>query len=87
MKKQLFSIRAKLSYYKVFRRTSIINRNEKTEISMNKPVYVGLSKLELSKILMYEFWSDYVKVKYGERAKVCYMDTDIGYRHVVSLYI
>ena len=28
---------------------------------MNKPVYLGLSKLELSKILMYEFWYDYVK--------------------------
>ena len=32
--------------------------------------------LELSKILMYEFWYDYVKPKYGEKAKMCYMDTD-----------
>ena len=31
---------------------------------------------------MYEFWDDYVKLKYGEKAKLCYMDTDI-----VSLYI
>ena len=36
---------------------------------MNKPVYLGLSILELSKILMYEFWQDYVKPKYGEKAK------------------
>ena len=43
---------------------------------MNKPVYLGLSILELSKILMYEFWYDYVKPKYGEKAKLCYMDTD-----------
>ena len=43
---------------------------------MNKPVYLGLSTLELSKILMYEFWYDYVKSKYGEKAKWCYMDTD-----------
>ena len=52
------------------------NRNEKTEILMNnKPVYLGLSILELSKILMYQFWYDYVKQKYSEKAKLCYMDT------------
>ena len=43
---------------------------------MNKPVYLRLSILELSKILMYEFWYDYVKPKYGEKVKLCYMDTD-----------
>ena len=36
---------------------------------MNKPVYLGLSILELSIIFMYEFWYDYVKPKYGEKAK------------------
>ena len=44
---------------------------------MNKPFYLGLSILQLSKILMYVFWYDYVKPKYGEKAKFCYMDTDI----------
>ena len=43
---------------------------------MNKPICLGLSILELSKILMYEFWYDYVKLKYGEKAKLCYMDTE-----------
>ena len=43
---------------------------------LNKPVYLGLSILQLSKILMYEFWDDYVKQKYGEKVKLCYMDTD-----------
>ena len=43
---------------------------------MNKLVYLGLSTLELSKILMYEFWYDYLKPKYGEKAKLCCMDTD-----------
>ena len=47
-----------------------------TEILKNKPVYLGLSILELNKILMYEFWYDYVKPKYGKKAKICYMDTD-----------
>ena len=43
----------------------------KTRILMNKPVYLGLSILELSKILMYEFWYGYVKTKYGEQNKIC----------------
>ena len=43
---------------------------------MNEPVYLGLSIIELSKILMYEFWYDYVKPMYGKKAKLCYMDTD-----------
>ena len=42
---------------------------KKTETLMNKPVYLGLSILELSEILMYEFWYKYVKPKYGEKAK------------------
>ena len=43
---------------------------------MNKPVYLGLSILDLSKTVMYEFWYDYVKPKYGETVKLFYMDTD-----------
>ena len=49
---------------------------KKVKVKMNKPVYLGLSILELSKIIMYEFWYDYVKVKYMDNAKLCYMDTD-----------
>ena len=41
---------------------------------MNKPIYLGLPILELSKILMHEFWYDYVKSK--SDGKLCYMDTD-----------
>ena len=37
---------------------------------MNKPAYSGLSILELSKMLIYEFWYDYVKAKYDKKAKV-----------------
>ena len=43
---------------------------------MNKPVYLELSILELSKILMYEFWYYYVKPEYGEKAKLSSMDAD-----------
>ena len=52
---------------------AIEKKKKKTEILVNKPVYVGFSILKLSKILIYEFWYDYVKPKYGEKAKLCYM--------------
>ena len=42
---------------------------KRTKISMNKPVSLGLSILGISKIVMYEFWYDYVKTKYREKAK------------------
>ena len=43
---------------------------------MHKPVYLGFSILEFCEILSYEFWYDYVKVKYGKKAKLYYMDTE-----------
>ena len=49
---------------------------KKPEILMNKPVSLGLSILELSKILMCEFWYDYVKQTYAKKAKLCYMNAD-----------
>ena len=49
---------------------------KKTKVKMNKPIYLGLSILEISKILMYEFWYDYMKPKYNDSEKLCYMDTD-----------
>ena len=45
-------------------------------MSMNEPVYLGLSKLEKSKKVMYEFWDDYMGPKYEEKAKLYYMDID-----------
>ena len=47
----------------------------RTWILMNKPVYLGLSLLEIRKIVMYEFWHDYMKLKYQEKAKLFYIDT------------
>ena len=54
---------------------SIIEMN-KTKVKMNKPIYLGLSILEISKLLMYEFWYGYMKPKYGNDVKLYYMDTD-----------
>ena len=49
---------------------------KKTSVKMDKPLYLGMSILDISKILMYEFWYDYNKPKYGGRAKLSYTDTD-----------
>ena len=49
---------------------------KKTKVKMNKTIYLGLSILEVSKILMYEFWYDYMKPKYNDNVRLCYMDTD-----------
>ena len=54
---------------------SIIEMN-KLKVKMNKPIHLGLSILEISKLLMCEFWYDYMKSKYGNNVKLCYMDTD-----------
>ena len=55
---------------------------KKIPVLMNKPVFLRLSILDLSKTVMYEFWYDYVKPKYDEKAKLCYMDTDSFIVHV-----
>ena len=53
---------------------------------MNKPDYLGLSILELGKIIMYEFWYDYMRPKHGEI--LCYMDTNsfIVYTKINDIY-
>ena len=55
---------------------------KKTKVKMNKPIYLGLSILEISKILMYEFWYYYMKSKYNNDVKLCYMDTDSFVMHI-----
>ena len=65
-----------------FRKITFFSENflaiemKRTQILMNKPVYLGLSILEISKIVTYDFWYHFVKPKYGEKAKSCYMNTD-----------
>ena len=55
---------------------------KKTKVKMNKPIYLGLSILEISKTLIYEFWYGYMKPKYGDNVKLCYMDTDSFIMHI-----
>ena len=55
---------------------------KKTKVKINKPVYLGLPILEISKTLMYEFRYDYMKPKHVDNVKLCYMDTDSFVMHI-----
>ena len=52
----------------------------------NKPVYLDQAILDISKTLMYEFWYNYIKPKYQEKAQLCYMDTDTFIIHIKTEY-
>ena len=70
-----FVIWTKLSDIKVFLKKSNNNRTEKKrKKNVEKTVYLGLLILEISKIIMFEFWYDYVKTKYNEKIRLCFMD-------------
>ena len=49
---------------------------KETRVKMIKPLYLGMSILDISKTVMYKFWYEYIRPKYGDRAKLCYTDTD-----------
>ena len=59
----------------------------KTQVVINNLVYLGVSILDLSKTVMYDFWYDYLKSKYGENAKLCYINTNSFMVHVKAKYI
>ena len=67
---------------KYFSKNLVAIEMKKTKIKMNKPMYVDMSTLNIIKTLMYEFWYDYIKPKYRDKAKLCYMDTDSFIIHI-----
>ena len=62
---------------KLFTENLLALKMKKIQILINKPLHLGLSILELIKILMYKFWCDYVKLKYNEKAKLCYIQISL----------
>ena len=57
---------------------------KKTKVAMNKLIYLGMTILDISKTLMYKSWYDYIKAKYGDRAKLHYTDTDSFIIHIFT---
>ena len=72
------------NYYssKCISKDLMIMEMKKVEVKMNKPIYLGQAILDISKTLIYEFWYDYIKPKYEEKARLCYMDTDSFVIHI-----
>ena len=57
---------------------------KKTKIKLNKPVYLGMYRSNVSKTLMYEIWCDYIKPKHRYKAKLCYMGNESFVIHIFT---
>ena len=74
----------------VFHRMNIISKDLcavctlRTSVKLNKPIYVGFSILDLSKLLMYDFHYSVIKEHYGNFAQLCFTDTDSLFYHVLT---
>ena len=77
-KEKLKKLVAKPNYKgrKIFSENLVSVHMKKTSLTMNKPIYLGMCILELSKTIMYDFHYQYIKPKYGEKAKLLFTDTD-----------
>ena len=62
--------------HKIFDNDLVAIRKNKVTLTLNKPAYIGMCILELSKVLMYEFHYDYIKNKYGNNSRLLFTDAD-----------
>lgn len=76
--KRLSKLSAKPGFksFKIFNEDLASVELTKSKLVLNRPIYVGFSILELSKVLMYEFHYNYIKKRYGGHAALCFTDTD-----------
>ena len=65
----------------------MIMEMKKVEVKMNKLIYLGQALLDISETLMYEFWYDCIKPKYGDKARLCYMDTDSFVMYIKTKFL
>ena len=61
---------------KIFSENLVAIHQRKTEVNLNRPTYIGMCVLDLSKLCMYQFYYDTLKARYGGRVRLCYTDTD-----------
>ena len=77
-KEKLLKLSSKPTYVssKIFNENLVAVHKIKETLTMNRPAYVGMCILDLSKTLMYDFHYNYIKHKYGNKAKLLFTDTD-----------
>ena len=82
--KQRSKLASEPNYYspKYISEDLLIMEMKKAEIKTNKLIYLGQAILDISKTLMYNFWYNYIKPKYGAKARLCYTDTDSFVIHI-----
>ena len=61
---------------KIFNETLVAVHKIKESLTLNRPAYVGMCIFDLSNTLMYDFYYNYIKKKYNDKAKLLYTDTD-----------
>ena len=66
----------------IFKRDLVGIQNHKEKVLLNKPIYVGMSVLDISKHLMYDFYYNALKARYGDKIRLLYTDTDSVIIHV-----
>ena len=69
-------VTTKPSYKKFFLENLLEIQLKEIDAFRSKPLCLDLAILEINKIVIYDFWYDYVKLKHGEKSKLCYVDTD-----------
>jgi hypothetical protein len=70
--------------HKIYSKDLVAIQQMKKEVELNKPIYVGLTVLDLSKLHMYGFHYDYIKPKYGDKAQLLFTDTDSLTYHIIT---
>ena len=63
-------------WHKIYENNLVVVRKSKVTLEPNKPAYIGMCILELSKVLMYEFPYHYIENKYDNKSILLYKDTD-----------
>ena len=76
--KKLLKLASKPTYvsFKIFNKNLVAVHKIKEALTLNRLAYVGMCILDLSKTLMYDFHYYYIQKKYGDRAKLLFIDTD-----------
>jgi hypothetical protein len=70
------TVRPSFESFRMFSEDLAAVNLKKTKLYLNRPIYVGFTILDLSKVLMYQFHHEYMKQKYGANAKLLFTDTD-----------